>query len=117
MKVYKIGDVSKICEISAASIRFFEEKGILHPQKDVVNNYRYYTVWDINRLLEYRKLRELGFSLNESIDIITGSGLQQFRKSLDMKIEEAEKLAAYYEIELSQPVRLYWLGKGSMHRS
>ncbi|MGN0356923.1 MAG: MerR family transcriptional regulator [Blautia sp.] len=99
MKRYKIGEVSKILKMPPESIRFFEQKGVLKPHKDNSNRYRYYTVWDINRLLEYRKYRELGFSLNEAIEIIKSTDFQKFDEMLKKKQKEAEEQALYYELK------------------
>ncbi|HJC82353.1 MAG TPA: MerR family transcriptional regulator [Candidatus Anaerostipes avicola] len=56
MKKYKIGEVGKIVDIPAESIRFFESKGLISPEKDPFNKYRYYDVWDINRVQIIRML-------------------------------------------------------------
>lgn len=99
MRRYKIGEVSKILNMPVESIRFFEQKGVLAPHKDQSNNYRYYTIWEINRLLDYRKYRELGFSLNEALEIIKNSDFKNFEERLRMKQAEAEAEANYYEMK------------------
>lgn len=99
MRKYKIGEVSKILNIPVESIRFFERKGIVTPQKDKTNNYRYYTVNDINRLLDYRKYREFGCSVNEALDIIQSSDLAIFKKIIQDKQAEAEREARLYELK------------------
>ena len=45
---YKIGDVSRILGISTDLLRYYEKKGVVQPQKDKSNDYRYYDTWDIN---------------------------------------------------------------------
>lgn len=99
MKRYKIGEVSKILKMPPESIRFFEQKGVLKPHKDNSNRYRYYTVWDINRLLEYRKYRELGFSLNEAIEIIKSTDFQKFDEMLKKK-QKARLICLWSTIRL-----------------
>ena len=99
MRQYKIGEVSRILNMPVESIRFFEQKGVLAPHKDQSNNYRYYTVWEINRLLDYRKYRELGFSLNETLEIIRNSDFKDFEERLRIKQAEAEAEANYYEMK------------------
>ncbi len=39
---YKIGDVSRILGISTDLLRYYEKKGVVTPQKDKNNDYRYY---------------------------------------------------------------------------
>lgn len=41
--MYKIGDFSSITKISKRMLRYYNEKGLLKPQKDELNNYRYYS--------------------------------------------------------------------------
>lgn len=99
MKKYKIGEVAKIVDIPAESIRFFESKGLISPEKDPFNKYRYYDVWDINRLYDYKKFRNLDFSLAESIDIVKSSSFETMVEHLNDKQEEADKMARYYELK------------------
>ena len=70
---YKIGEISKILDVPVETIRFYESKGLIHPQKDKDSNYRYYDYWDINLLFDYKKYRDLEFSLAESLEIIKES--------------------------------------------
>ena len=49
---YKIGDVSRILGISTDLLRYYEKKGVVKPQKDQSNDYRYYDTWDINFLID-----------------------------------------------------------------
>lgn len=99
MQKYRIGEVSKILNIPVETIRFFEQKGIIHPVKDELTNYRYYDTHDIHRLLEYKKYRELEFSLNESVNIIKNADVQNFIEKLYEKQEEANQKARYYELK------------------
>ena len=39
---YKIGDVSRLFDIPAQTLRYYEEQGILHPEKSENSGYRYY---------------------------------------------------------------------------
>ena len=39
---YKIGDVSQKLGISRDTLRFYEKKGVIHPEKQE-NGYRYYS--------------------------------------------------------------------------
>lgn len=97
---YKIGEVSKILNIPVETIRFYETKNLISPEKDENSNYRYYDIWDINRLLDYKKYRELEFSLGESLDIIKSTSLDGFTEKLQGKINEAEKKAEMYQLKM-----------------
>ena len=49
---YKIGEVSKILNISKEMIRYYEKQGILKPSRKEDNNYRTYSVMDLFLLKE-----------------------------------------------------------------
>ena len=53
---FLIGELSKLFGIGVDSIRYYEEVGILHPQRDPNNNYRRYTVEDVRKIVLIREL-------------------------------------------------------------
>ena len=57
---YKIGDVSRILGISTDLLRYYEKKGVVQPQKDKNNDYRYYDTWDINFLIDCLWFKRFG---------------------------------------------------------
>ena len=50
MQRYRIGEVSKMVDVPVETIRFLEQKGLLTPEKNPENGYRYYSVWDVNHI-------------------------------------------------------------------
>ncbi len=58
--------------ISRRNIRFYEDKGLLHPQRNAGNDYREYTQKDIDALKLIRMLRMLDISLEEIKDVLDG---------------------------------------------
>ena len=74
---YKIGDVSRLFDIPAQTLRYYEEQGILHPEKSENSGYRYYDAWDLNSLLDAITYRSLDFSLSEIKEIADSDGLEQ----------------------------------------
>ena len=66
---YPIGRISKLLGLSTETIRTYERKGIVHPQKNE-NGYRTFHVLDIGTLLRCRSYSCFGLSLSEAgIDI------------------------------------------------
>ncbi len=62
----RIGDFAQMFSVSIKTIRFYEEKGLLHPAEiDVYTGYRYYDNNNIKELSKILILKELGFSLKE----------------------------------------------------
>lgn len=60
----KIGDFSKVAQVSVKTLRYYDELGLLRPAwVDRYTGYRYYTLQQLQRLNRILALRELGFSL------------------------------------------------------
>lgn len=96
MARYRIGEVSKFLDIPVETIRYYESKGIVNPEKDPDNKYRYYTAWDINFLTEYRKFKGYGFSQQEIQGILYEDDLPSFRKRIAEKQEAYEYKVKFY---------------------
>jgi len=67
-KTYSISDLAQEFDITTRTIRFYEEKGLLKPNRN--GNNRLYTVADKVKLKLILRGKRLGFSLTESRDII-----------------------------------------------
>ena len=68
-----IGEFSRVTRISIKALRLYHEKGILVPSAvNLRSKYRYYNNQAVERARIVRKLQELGFSLQEIKEIVTG---------------------------------------------
>lgn len=65
-----INEVAKKTLLSAKSIRFYEEKGIITPPVRAANGYRQYNQQHIDELILVQQARQVGFSLPESKDLV-----------------------------------------------
>ncbi|MBQ4510543.1 MAG: MerR family transcriptional regulator [Clostridia bacterium] len=64
--MYKIGELSKITKIPVKTLRFYDNEGILSPDKiDKYTGYRYYSASKIKDCYRILALKELGFTLEE----------------------------------------------------
>ena len=64
--MFKIGEFSKIAQVSGRQLRFYEQVGLLQPgYTDPHNGYRFYTAAQLPRLNRILALKELGFTLDE----------------------------------------------------
>ena len=62
----KIGDFSKLSQVSVRTLRYYEEVGLLKPiETDRFTGYRYYSVEQLPRLNRILALKDLGFSLEQ----------------------------------------------------
>ena len=62
-KLYSISDLSREFDVTTRAIRFYEDAGLLSPNRE--GRKRYYTVRDRTRLKLLLRGKRLGFSLNE----------------------------------------------------
>ncbi len=83
---YKIGEVGHILGISPDLLRHYEKKGIVHPEKDRTNDYRYYEPWDINFLMDCIWYKGFQFTLEQVSHIITDSTAQEVAEQMDQKV-------------------------------
>lgn len=60
-----IKDVEKLTGLTAKSIRYYEEKGLLTVERNRENSYRSYSEENVNRLKWIKLLRRLDFSIEE----------------------------------------------------
>jgi DNA-binding transcriptional MerR regulator len=65
---YKISDLAKEFSVTTRTIRFYEEKGLLTPQRE--GSRRIYSPADRTRLRLILRGKRLGLSLEESAEII-----------------------------------------------
>ena len=105
---YKIGDVARMLGISTDLLRYYEKKGIVHPQKDARNDYRYYEPWDINFLIDCLWFKNFNFSIEEIAHIVSESGFDELSATLEDKEEELEKALRRQQLLLER-LRLHRL--------
>jgi len=66
----KVHEAAKQLGVTPRTLRFYEEKGLIHPYKAIENKYRDYTIEDIIRLRWIISLRELGLSVSAIQDAL-----------------------------------------------
>lgn len=93
---FRIGELSKICNVTVKTIRFYETEGLLQPAYvDKFTGYRYYDKTSCTRLLEILMFKELGFSLKEikklNIEIIKEK-ISELKKQISLIEKSINKL-------------------------
>jgi DNA-binding transcriptional MerR regulator len=66
---YAIGQISRLVGLSQRTIRYYEEIGLLHSVRRIENGKRVYTDSDVRRLKFISRLKVLGLSLAEMVDL------------------------------------------------
>ena len=88
----KIGEFSRLMQVTVKTLRHYEQKGLLIPEEvDPWTGYRYYGVGQMLRLNSIRQLQRLGFSLEEIKDLFKDESHVPSIELLTEKIEETEK--------------------------
>ena len=63
----KIGFFSKLSQVPVKTLRYYDQIGLLKPDKiDAHTGYRYYSISQLRRLNRILALKDLGFSLDQS---------------------------------------------------
>ena len=87
---YTISQFAKIFGVSAESIRQYERKGIICPERDPDNNYRQYSVWDLFNLHDRMINKGFGLSLAEYLEV-TNANPEAYCSMLENKMCRLEK--------------------------
>ncbi|MCD7840483.1 MAG: MerR family transcriptional regulator [Erysipelotrichaceae bacterium] len=82
-KLYKIGEVAKMYNISTSLLRHYEEEGLLIPQYiDAKTHYRYYGNQQLEVLNTICSLRALGISINDIKTYLEGRDIDKIKQML-----------------------------------
>lgn len=86
--MYKIGELSKLCNIPVKTLRYYDSEGILCPEEvDTFTGYRYYSAAQLADCYRILALKELGFTLEE---IRTGQDLPRHQLARLLADKERE---------------------------
>jgi len=85
----KIYQVEELVGITKKNIRFYEDEGLLNPDRNPENGYREYSLKDVKRLEKIKLLRKLDVSL-ENIRLML-NGKMSFEEAMNHQIIELEK--------------------------
>ena len=97
--IYTIGDLAKEFDLTTRAIRFYEDLGLLQPERSGPGGRsRVYTGRDRTRLKLTLRAKRLGLSLTEAKDIIdmydsprdTGAQMQKFLEVLGLHRKQVE---------------------------
>lgn len=90
--MFKIGEFSKLTQVSIRMLRYYDEMGLLKPSEiDPWTNYRMYSVEQIPTLNKIKYLRDSGFNIAE-IAVILNTDTDRFLlEQLENKYAEIEK--------------------------
>ncbi|WP_028024564.1 Cu(I)-responsive transcriptional regulator [Enterovibrio calviensis] len=88
----KINEVARITGLTAKTIRFYEQKGVISEPDRSDNGYRVYSERHINELQMIKRSRLVGFSLDECQSLLDMSRNPN-RRSADVKQKALDKIS------------------------
>ena len=106
--MFKIGDFSKLSQVSVKTLRYYDEIGLLRPSEiDRFTGYRHYTASQLARLNRILLLKDLGLSLDQ-IGRLLKSDLPpaQLRGMLKLRQAEIERSIEEEEARLARVAAL-----------
>lgn len=95
--MFRIGEFSRIARVSARLLRYYDERGLFHPEVvESSTGYRYYGVSQLPQLNRILALREVGLSLEQITEVVrTQPSVEQLREILAVcRLETQERVAA-----------------------
>ncbi|AWL41917.1 MULTISPECIES: MerR family transcriptional regulator [Streptomyces] len=104
----RIGEVATRTELSLRTIRHYEETGLVIPSARSQGGFRLYTESDVARLMVIRRMKPLGFSLDEMRDLLEVTDRLDSGEELSGDEHEAllERVHAYERAAADQMEKL-----------
>jgi DNA-binding transcriptional MerR regulator len=99
----RIGDFARLARVSVATLRHYDEIGLLKPVSvDGTTGYRYYSAKQLTQISRILVLKDLGFSLVQIGQVIEGISVEQLVGMLKMKRAQCEQSLVEEQDRLSR---------------
>jgi DNA-binding transcriptional MerR regulator len=104
----QIGEVAARTELSLRTIRHYEETGLVIPTARSQGGFRLYTEADVARLMVIRRMKPLGFTLEQMRDLLGATDRLDSDDTLDDSEREAllERVRSYRQAAAEQVDKL-----------
>lgn len=105
--LFQIGEISQFFDVPASTLRYWEDKGILHPEKQSENHYREYSIEDLMTISDVIFYKNLGLQLKEIRDMDRLTPVQHgqlFAEKLS-ELEQQQKLLTHRMEKLRRHIR------------
>ena len=102
--MFKIGYFSRISQVSVQTLRYYDRVGLLQPAHiDTFTGYRYYSIDQLSRLNRILALKDLGLSLEQIAQILTGDlPPRELRGMLRLKLAQLKDQKQMTEVQLGR---------------
>ncbi|MEV5169206.1 MerR family transcriptional regulator [Streptomyces werraensis] len=107
-KLMQIGEVAARTELSLRTIRHYEETGLVIPSARSQGGFRLYTETDVARLMVIRRMKPLGFTLEQMRDLLDATDRLDAATGLDADERDAllERVRTYRQAADEQVAKL-----------
>ena len=103
-KFYKIGEISKLYNISSDILRYYEKIGLITPDMRGENCYRYYSQKQIWKLNNIRNLRNLGVSLDMITNFLNDRSMEKTKTVINFQLTKInEQLKKLHSLKTIRP--------------
>ena len=70
METLKIGQLAQRAQVNVDTVRYYERRGLIAEPARRKSGYRQYTSADVDRIRFIKRAQDLGFTLNEILDLL-----------------------------------------------
>ncbi|WP_434587583.1 MerR family transcriptional regulator [Streptomyces sp. A5-4] len=104
----QIGEVAARTELSLRTIRHYEETGLVTPSARSQGGFRLYTEADVQRLMVIRRMKPLGFTLDQMRDLLDATDQLDSDTASDAAEHDAllERVRAFEQAANEQVAKL-----------
>lgn len=99
---YTQKDMRERLGISRDTLRLYERRGIIQPEVDPSNGYRYYDSWQVNLIWDCKLYQGMGFSLAEIGEILHEDDLDSLRGRVRDRRDALARELRRLELELEE---------------
>jgi DNA-binding transcriptional MerR regulator len=96
-----IGEVAARTELSLRSLRHWDEVGLLRPSGRTVGGFRLYTEEDVQRILLIRRMKPLGFTLEQMAAVMADIDVLR-SDAPPARVDEARKRLAAIQADAGE---------------
>jgi len=105
----RIGEVTERTSLSLRTLRHWEDAGLVSPSARTEGNFRLYTETDIERLLIIRRMKPLGYTLDEMrelLDVVDALAVTPHDALLRARLNDIRDSAALRREKLTEQLAM-----------
>lgn len=105
----RIGEVTERTSLSLRTLRHWEDAGLVSPSARTEGNFRLYTEADVERLLIIRRMKPLGYTLDEMrelLDVVDALAVTPHDAVLRARLDDIREGAALRREKLTEQLAM-----------